>query len=75
MGGESRDIVVAELAAVESDSVCCVSVSDQFDWSSMLFVELQYNIESAISYQSVVSTVWILYTLYCFTIIGNYGRL
>ena len=41
MGGESGDVVVAELAAVELDSVGCVSVSDKFDWSSMLFVELQ----------------------------------
>ena len=42
MGGDVGDVVVAELAAVESDAVCCVSVSDKFDWSSMLFVELQY---------------------------------
>ena len=35
MGGESGDVV----AAVESYSVSCVSV--KFDWSSMLFVELQ----------------------------------
>ena len=40
-GGDVGDVVVAELAAVESDSVCCVSVSDKLDWSSMLFVELQ----------------------------------
>ena len=37
MGGESGDVVVAELAAVESDSMCCVSVSDKLDWSSMFF--------------------------------------
>ena len=44
MGDESGDVVVVdELAAVELDSVGCVSVSDsdKFDWSSMLFVELQ----------------------------------
>ena len=43
MGGDDGDVVVAELADVELDSVGCVSVSDsdKLDWSSMLFVELQ----------------------------------